>query len=516
MSDSERARRSRRHAPEPQQAAEAELTSAGYAWEAGDASVLHDALTLVDLAHVLELDRLGAVPADARRRLLTALLDLVGTPATAIDYDPSHGEPYIAREQHLSRRIGDDVGWLRTGRTRREAMRTAFRMVARDGLLDVVAAAGQLATALSDAAARHVDTLMPDHTYLQQAQPTTFGHYVLSFADPVLREGDRLIAELPHVNSSPAGSGAANGSPVLVDRRTPGRALGFKGPVEHTRDAMWQVDPFLHLMAAATGLLLTQDSFAEDLEILASAEFGFVSLGEGHSRPSVLMPQKRNPYALTVVRGSAGIVIGRLTGQLSLAKRPSARSDGYIYLYGELPRALELASRVTRLSAGVIRDLIVHEDRMSAALDLGYTQAADLADLLSRRGGVDYRTAHRVVQKAVRTLSARGQGIEGLDVTLLADASAAVTGASWQLHPSELAGALDPRSLVRSRRNVGGTSGSAMRPMIRRIRQRSARLLSVAEKHREAFAAAGDDLVRHARRRTRTARPRTQSPSEGV
>ena len=122
---------------------------------------------------------------------------------------------------------------------------------------------------------------------------------------------------------------------------------------------MWQSDGLTALVADAATLVDDRGPLAEDLEIYASAEFGWVVLGEGHTRSSVLMPQKRNPYALTMVRGAAGVLIGRATGMLALAKSPSARSDNLIFAYGEVPRALDLATRATRLMAGVVGDLTV-------------------------------------------------------------------------------------------------------------------------------------------------------------
>ena len=117
--------------------------------------------------------------------------------------------------------------------------------------------------------------------------------------------------------------------------------------IAHTRDAMWQVDGLIAVLAIGTSLVSNQSKLAEDLEIFSSSEFDFVDLDDGYSRSSVLMPQKRNPYALSIVRGASGVLIGRLTGFLAVIKSPSARSDNLIFAYGEVPRALDLARRVT-------------------------------------------------------------------------------------------------------------------------------------------------------------------------
>ena len=190
--------------------------------------------------------------------------------------------------------------------------------------------------------------------------------------------------------------------------------LGFEGVIEHTRDAMWQTDGLVDMLAAAASLVGTQSKLGEDLEIWASSEFDYVTLADGFSRASVLMPQKRNPYALSIIRGASGTLVGRLTGFLAVIKSPSARSDNLIYAYGEVPRALDLAVRTTRLTNGVVRTLQVNVARMWAALEAGFCQATDLAEYVMLTCGLDYRTAYQVVGVAVRT--AHEAGLRGIDL----------------------------------------------------------------------------------------------------
>ena len=178
-----------------------------------------------------------------------------------------------------------------------------------------------------------------------------------------------------------------NGSRLLDDRAPVAGSLGFDGVIEHTRDAMWQTDGLVDVLAAAASLCPTQSKLAEDLEIWASSEFDYVDLADGYSRSSVLMPQKRNPYALSIIRGASGVLIGRLTGFLAVIKSPSARSDNLIYAYGEVPRALDLALRTTRLTTGVVRTLQVNAARMWAALECGFCQATDLAEYVMQTCG---------------------------------------------------------------------------------------------------------------------------------
>ncbi|MPZ65977.1 MAG: argininosuccinate lyase [Pseudonocardiaceae bacterium] len=435
-----------------------ELVEGGYALEIADAPLLHRGLTLADLAHVLTLLHAGVIPPEPARALLGVLLEALEVAPEDFPYDPAYGEVYSSRERHFADRIGTAAGWLHAGRTRREAMRIAFRLQLRSVLTDLIAAAAGLVADLARLAASHTETWMPDQTYLQHAQPTTFGHYVLSFAHPVLRDGHRLTAELDGVDASPGGTGSGNGTALLPDRTPVADRLGFDSVIDHTRDAMWQTDGLVAALAAGASLLVTQSTLAEDLEIYASQEYGWVSLGDGYSRSSVLLPQKRNPYALTMIRGAAGVAIGRLTGMLAVTKTPSARSDNLIFAYGEVPRALAAAARTTRLTAGVVRTLSVDAGRLWTALEGGVAQAGDLAEYVMLHCGVDYRSAHRVVGVAVRAALDRGLRGVDLDPDALDAAAVEVLGHPLGLDAAQLRHALDPREIVHSRTCRGGAA----------------------------------------------------------
>ena len=218
--------------------------------------------------------------------------------------------------------------------------------------------------------------------------------------------------------------------------------------------------------------MTTLDRLAEDLKIWSSAEFGWVRLAEGHTpATSVLMPQKRNPYALTMVRGEAGVLIGRATGLLALAKSPSARSDQLIFAYGEVPRALDLATRATRLMAGVVAGLEVDAAAMESALRSGFAQAADLAEHLMVTAGLDYRSAYDVVGACVRR--AESAGLRGVDLTAAMLAEAATdTGLAPEVLAPALGGdldmVLDPGAIVRSRGSRGGAEPGVVRGMAAR------------------------------------------------
>ena len=481
-----------------------ELVAAGFELENADAGILHRGMNLADIAHLLDLSATGVIPPEAARRLLALLLATIDIPASEFPYDPANGEPYNSRERYFVGQAGDVAGWLHAGRPRREAVRVAFRLRLRDDLTHLIEATAELADQIARVAGEHADTLMADQTYLQHAQPSTFGHYLLSFAFPVLRGGQRLSEALAWTDASPGGAGCVNGSRLLSDRGHVASLLGFRSVAEHTRDAMWQVDGLFDMVGAAAGLMVTQSKLAEDLEIWASQEFDYVTLADGYSRASVLMPQKRNPYALSILRGTAGSLIGRLAGLLAVAKTPSARSDNLIFAYGEVPRALDLALRATRLSTGVVRTLEVNAERMRTALDSGFSQATDLAEYIMQTCGIDYRSAYRVVGHAVRQASAAGLRGADIDGAMLDAAAAEVTGRPLGLAGHDLSAVLDPWQIVASRTALGGAAPGEVRRMAAQAGADASRLAGEARRWRDTYRAAEDALLEAAREGARS------------
>jgi len=476
-----------------------ELVNSGFLLENDDAPYLHRGLNLADIAHVLDLSRRRLLPTDAERALLRILMTVTDIAAEDFPYDPNLGEPYNSREHYFIERLGDTAGWLHAGRPRREAARIALRLRLRSQLVALVEDIVGFGHRICDRAEEHAETLMADQTYLQQAQPSTFGHYLLAFAQPAVRDGERLLNELEQINSSPGGAGCVNGTRLQDDRGYLAGLLGFDGVISHTRDAMWRVDDLIALLAAVTSVVSNLSKLAEDLEIFSSAEFDFVDLDDSFSRSSVLMPNKRNPYALSIVRGASGVLIGRLSGFLAVTKSPSARSDNFIYAYGEVPRALELAQRVTALMAGVIRTLVVHPDRMLAELDRGYAQSTDLAEFFTVHRGVDYRTAYYVVGDAVRQAS--HEGIPGRLITadLINACAEQRTGKPWGISAEELTRVLQPEAIVASRTAEGGAAKAELAAGIEATRARLSSVARRAHQRREDFDAAEAALLARAR-----------------
>ncbi|HXW72143.1 MAG TPA: lyase family protein [Methylocella sp.] len=429
------------------------LTDIAFSGELRTQLGLASGIGWVDLAHTLTLAEQGVIRPDAARSLIAALLALREDDS---GFAPSaaYGDLYTNREAWLAERT-QTVGWLGVARARREALTTAYHLMLCDELLGLGEALAGAVERLSTLSLRHRSTLMPDYTYLQRAQPTTFGHYLQSFAWPALRDLDRIEALYGRADQCPAGIGSSNGSVISQNRYKLAERLGFSQPVRHARDAMWQADIPLEACTVALASVLNLDRLAEDLMIFASAEFGFIKLADRHARASKIMPQKRNPFALAFIRATANRLIGVQAGVAATARTPSGQIDNRLFAYDAVPDAVRSAAQVASLTAECVEKLAVDEARTRAALDDRSACASDLAERLMVASGIDYRAAQRVVARLVRALDDRGLCLAGTNASDVINSLKSAGLPADRVTEELVAAALDPTVCVSVRKDVG-------------------------------------------------------------
>ncbi len=451
--------------------AAAELVTAAYAAESAHGPRLARGLSLADLAHAVALVEGGDVGGEDARSLLRGLLELHAIPGAEFPWDPSLGDAFNAREAELTRRVGPAAaGWLSAGRPRREAFRVALRLSARTGARELHDALVLQVAALVRHAGATRTALAADYTYLQPAQPTTLGHLLLAYAYPALRDADRLGASHAALATSVAGAGGSAGSRWSLDRTRLSELLGCDGVVEHAKDAAWQADVYLELLATLAIAATHQSHLGQDFEIYASQEFGLLELADAHSRASALMPQKKNPYALAAIRTQAGQAAGDLAGALAVLHTGSARTDHFQLLNGLVPRALDEAVAIARLTASVIDGIELGTERFAEIARESFVTAADVADVLALTGEVDYRSAHTIVGRAVRDLVEAGKPFSQLTPDRIAEASVAAIGRRVEIDETVLRDALDPVACAAARRQTGSSSEAAMEEMLEGLR----------------------------------------------
>ena len=369
---------------------------------------------------------------------------------------------HTANERRLTELIGSVAGKLHTGRSRNDQVATDLRLWLREELL---ARAQQLRTLIevaTERAASEIDLLMPGYTHLQPAQPTRWSHWLLSHAWAWQRDAQRLQDLLPRVNLLPLGNGALAGNPFPIDRDWLAQELGFSAPTPNSLDGVSDRDFVAEALFWATMTMLHVSRWAEDLIIYSSREFGFVTLADAYSTGSSLMPQKKNPDSLELLRGKAGRVFGDMSGLLMTLKGlPSTYNKDLQEDKEPLFDAMETLAGALPIAAGALATLTVNGERMNQAL-APEMLATDLAEYLVRKG-VPFRQTHHIAGAAVALAESKGIALTDLSLAALR-----------ALHPAFDEDVTEIWSYERSveQRDVrGGSSRRAVREQISALRQ---------------------------------------------
>lgn len=356
-------------------------------------------------------------------------------------------------ERQLIDRVGDAGKRLHTGRSRNEQVSLDLRLYLRRRILVIQRELVALVDALAGQAASAGAALMPSYTHLRRAQPILVSHFLLAHAAAVRRDHARFTSAYVEADVLPLGSGAIAGASYAIDTADLARRLGFSRVVTNSLDATADRDFVSTFLHACSLTMVHLSRMAEDFILFTSEEFGFFGLSDAVTTGSSLMPQKKNPDPLELVRGKTGRVIGHLTGWLATMK---GLPSGYNKDLQEDKQATfdtdETVYRSLRAVTAVVGALTLHGTRSESAAS-GLALATDVADLLVARG-VPFREAHEVVGRIVRDLLADGRDF------------AALTTDEWQgYHPaldSAAASRITARGSVEARQTPQSTAPSAV------------------------------------------------------
>ncbi len=322
---------------------------------------------------------------------------------------------HTANERRLSELIGPAAGKLHTGRSRNDQVATDIRLWLRQEIVHLRTHLRQMIAVTVERAAVEIDIIMPGYTHMQLAQPIRWSHFLLSHAWGWQRDAQRLDQLAVRVNVMPLGSGALAGNPFAIDRQQLAEYLGFADITHNSLDGVSDRDFIAEFLFWATLTMMHLSELAEDLIIYSSREFGFVSLADAYSTGSSLMPQKKNPDSMELLRGKSGRVIGNLTGLLATLKAmPTSYNKDLQEDKEPLFDTVDNISGSLQIATGVISTLTANVANMRAALSTEML-STDLAEYLVRKG-VPFRETHHIAGAAVRM--AENQAIPLSEISL--------------------------------------------------------------------------------------------------
>ncbi|PYS97261.1 MAG: argininosuccinate lyase [Acidobacteria bacterium] len=410
------------------------------------------------LAHCEGLRAAGVVGDEEAAKISDGLRALV---ARAAERGEEFFDDELAEDVHsfiesrLVELIGDAGRRLHTGRSRNDQVATALRLWLRDEIDRVSESLRSAQAALLDLAESHADAVLPGYTHMQRAQPVLFAHWCLAYFEMFARDRERMAEVRRRVNVSPLGAAALAGTGHAIDRERVARSLQFDSVARNSLDAVSDRDFCVEFAAAASLVMAHLSRLSEDLIIYATTEFGFVELGDAVATGSSLMPQKKNPDALELVRGKSARVFGHALALLTLIKGlPLTYNKD---MQEDKEAVFDTADTVREsldVTTTVLRNVRVREARARDAASLGYMNATEMADYLVRRG-LPFREAHEAVGRMVLHGIGKGLELHELELEELRQFSPLVSEDVYE--------ALSLERTLSSKSQTGGTSSARVR-----------------------------------------------------
>lgn len=414
------------------------------------------------LAHADMLASIGIISSDDLTAIQSGMAQILaeieqGDFSWSLDLEDVH----LNIEKRLVELIGDAGKRLHTGRSRNDQVATDIRLWLREEIDIALDLLRQLRHNLAKLAQQHADTILPGFTHLQVAQPVTFGHHLLAYAEMFGRDAERLADCRKRVNRLPLGAAALAGTSYPIDRERVARTLGFDEVCRNSLDAVSDRDFAIEFCAAAALIMTHISRFSEELIIWMSPRVGFIDLADRFCTGSSIMPQKKNPDVPELARGKTGRVNGHLIALLTLMKgQPLAYNKDNQEDKEGLFDAADTIRETLTIFADLVGGIKVKPEAMRSAALQGFATATDLADYLVKKG-IPFRDAHETVAHAVRACEEQGCDLADLSLDQLKQFHERIDGDVFEV--------LTLEGSVAARNHVGGTAPERVRIEAQRV-----------------------------------------------
>jgi len=413
------------------------------------------------IAHAKMLGRSRILSVSDSRRLVSGLTRILRSIESGRwTFDPKAEDIHTQIQQMLERGIGPVARKLHTARSRNDQVSLDLRLYCRDAVAALRGDLRALQRALVALAAAHRSVVIPGYTHLQRAQPVLLAHHLLAYVEMLERDAERVEDARKRIDVMPLGAGALAGSSLPIDRPYVATLLGFARVAENSMDAVSDRDFALELTAILASVAVHLSRLAEDLILWNTEEFGWIALDEAFATGSSLMPQKKNPDVLELIRGQAGFVIGQLAGFLTMMKGlPLAYNRDLQWDKRFVFDTIDVSREGLQVLERLLRHVRVKTARLAELLEADALCATDLAEYLVARG-MAFADAHEVVGRVVALAERAGKRLRELSLTELR-----------RISPRLDAGALarlDPHRSVTWKRSLGSTHPAQVQRALQR------------------------------------------------
>ena len=356
-------------------------------------------------AHARMLGKTGIISESEAELIVSELQKIKSEIDQGLAIDPKSEDIHTFIEGELTKRIGAAGKKLHTARSRNDQTVTDTKLYLRQRSLELKDGLTGLVEAIIEVSRANLDTIMPGYTHLQAAQPVTFAHHLMAYAQMFLRDTDRLFDAVKRMNLNPLGACALAATTFPIDRELTSRLLRFDAPTENSMDSVSDRDYIMELNFCLALTMNHLSRLSEELILWSSQGFKFIEMADAYSTGSSIMPQKKNPDMAELIRGKSGRVIGNLTGSMVMMKSlPLAYNKDMQEDKEGVFDSFDTAVPAVEIMAGMLSTMKVNQGRMYRACEEGYINATDCADYLAKKGRPfreAYKTAGEIVSECI-------------------------------------------------------------------------------------------------------------------
>lgn len=415
------------------------------------------------IAHASMLKKQGIITDADAEKIIDGLGGILSDIEEGVlDFDMTAEDIHMFVEAELTKRIGDTGKKLHTARSRNDQVALDIRLHLRDEAHEIISLLKNLITVITDKAEEHKATVMPGYTHLQRAQPITFGHHLMAYAQMFLRDISRLEDAASRMNFSPLGSCALAGTTYPTNRAFVADALKMNGVCENSLDGVSDRDFAVEIANAISIIMMHLSRFSEEVILWSSWEFKFIELDDAYSTGSSIMPQKKNPDIAELVRGKTGRVYGNLLGLLTMLKGlPLAYNKDMQEDKEAVFDSVDTVKQCLAVFAPMLSTMTVNKQNMLDAAAKGFINATDLADYLTKKG-IPFRTAYKISGTLVAYCIDNGTVLEKLTLDELKEFS--------DSFEEDVFDAINLENCTFRRNSEGGTAVESVEKQIAQVR----------------------------------------------
>lgn len=421
-------------------------------------------------AHTTMLIEQDIIPEESGKKILGALDKLEEEGIDALNLDPSFEDIHMALEDYVTNEIGEEAGFMHTAKSRNDQVCTDIRLTLKKEMENTISNIKSFISTIVDMAKENTHTLFIAYTHLQHAQPTTFAHHLMAYANELRRDCERLMDSYKRVDMSPLGSAALTTTGFPINRDRTAELLGFSQVMDNSIDGVSSRDFAAEAIFDYAMLSTTLGKISDEIVIWSSYEFRMVECSNQYSSTSSIMPQKKNPDIAELARGKSTIAYGELMTVLAMIKGiPHSYNRDLQEVTPHLWNAIDNTNDILKIVHGMLSTLTINKDRTEELAGANFATATELADVMVRSKGIPFRTAHRIVGRVVSDAIADGLTTKDIDNDYVNKVSVEVTGEAIDLGEDLVRQALDPLKNVKTRTVKGGCAPEAVNEAIQNM-----------------------------------------------